>query len=92
MTPEELRQHAAWILQTGGLSQLQSPQELATWLEEVAEAMEAPMEVTRLDARPRKSGRGSINLRGPADSVVAAGRRGVLYRRVALLLVEEEAP
>jgi len=61
--------------------------ELGTWLEATATAMEAPLEVIELDAKPRKSGEGVIKLRGLAQNVAKAGQRGVLYRQVAIVPV-----
>lgn len=88
MTPARLLEYAEALRAQRGPFPHLDPSELAAWIEGVAVAMAAPMEVEQLDAMPRKSGKGVIKLRGPADHVVANGRRGVLYRQVALVEVE----
>lgn len=87
MTPERLRQLAACLYDGWGPGF--HPDELATFLGDVATAMDAPLEVMQLDAMPRKSGEGVVKLRGPAGNVVKAGQRGVLYRKVAILPIGE---
>jgi hypothetical protein len=92
VTPARLLDYARALREQRGPHPHLDPAELATWLEGVAVAMEEPLEVIRISAFPGSNLPGAVELRGPADHVVATALRGALYRRVVLLRVDGVAP